>query len=334
MANVYTRTGDQGDTGLFGGSRVAKQSQRVEAYGTLDEGNAALGLAKAGLPVGEWRDRVHQVQQRLFVVAAELASDATGAAVLANTISADDVAALERLIDDCLAITGPQREFVVPGRDETSAAFHVARTIIRRAERCVLTLAERESVRPEIIMYLNRLSDAVYALARLTETWHDLAMVEDVVRAAVRRALAEDGGRPTPVSLDLASAKLLADAAEAKAVALGVAIVFAAVDAAGNLMLVHRMPDALLASTDIAINKAWTAVAFKASTGALGSLATGSGPLAGLGDTNGGRVVLFGGGEPVIREGRLQGGLGVSGGTVDQDEGILNHAIATVMGDL
>ena len=114
MPNIYTRTGDKGDTGLFGGSRVPKQSLRVEVYGTVDEANAALGAAKAMLPPGPWRLRVHAVQQRLFVLAAELASDEQGAAILAGKVDQDDITDLEHLIDDCLAITGPQREFVVP----------------------------------------------------------------------------------------------------------------------------------------------------------------------------------------------------------------------------
>lgn len=95
MPAVYTRTGDRGDTGLFGGSRVPKQSLRVGAYGTVDEGNAALGQAKAGLERGEWRDRVHHIQQRLFVLAAELASDEAGAAQLADRVEAGDVNDLE-----------------------------------------------------------------------------------------------------------------------------------------------------------------------------------------------------------------------------------------------
>ena len=188
MPNVYTRTGDKGETGLFGGSRVPKQSLRVEAYGTVDEANAALGAAKAMLPAGQWRRRVHDVQQRLFVLAAELASDPEGAAILANKINTGDITDLEHLIDDCLAVTGPQREFVVPGRDDRSGAFHQARTVVRRAERRVLTLAETEPVRPELIKYLNRLSDAVYSLARLAETWRD-EEIERIVRDAVAKVL-------------------------------------------------------------------------------------------------------------------------------------------------
>ena len=365
MPHVYTRTGDKGDTGLFGGSRVPKQSLRVEAYGTVDEANAALGAAKAMLPAGQWRRRVHDVQQRLFVLAAELASDPEGAAILANTINADDITDLEHLIDDCLAVTGPQREFVVPGRDDRSGAFHQARTVVRRAERRVLTLAETEPVRPELITYLNRLSDAVYSLARLAETWRD-EEIERIVRDAVAKVLgtpskqaqpdreeraarvettpskpvepdheplgeqsapAPSRGRTPVRRFDLAAAKRIAERAEARSAELGVPVVIAAADAGGNLMLLHRIEGALLASIEIAINKAWSAVAFQAPTATLGPLATGDGPLPGLADTNSGRVVLFGGGVPVHVDGELAGAIGISGGTAEQDVDIATCAL-------
>ena len=365
MPNVYTRTGDKGDTGLFGGSRVPKQSLRVEAYGTVDEANAALGAAKAMLPAGQWRRRVHDVQQRLFVLAAELASDPEGATILANKINADDITDLEHLIDDCLAVTGPQREFVVPGRDDRSGAFHQARTVVRRAERRVLTLAETEPVRPELITYLNRLSDAVYSLARLAETWRD-EEIERIVRDAVAKVLgtpskqaqpdreeraarvettpskpvepdheplgeqsapAPSRGRTPVRRFDLAAAKRIAERAEARSAELGVPVVIAAADAGGNLMLLHRVEGALLASIEIAINKAWSAVAFQAPTATLGPLATGDGPLPGLADTNSGRVVLFGGGVPVHVDGELAGAIGISGGTAEQDVDIATCAL-------
>ena len=384
MPNVYTRTGDKGDTGLFGGSRVPKQSLRVEAYGTVDEANAALGAAKAMLPAGQWRRRVHDVQQRLFVLAAELASDPEGAAILANKINTGDITDLEHLIDDCLAVTGPQREFVVPGRDDRSGAFHQARTVVRRAERRVLTLAETEPVRPELIKYLNRLSDAVYSLARLAETWRD-EEIERIVRDAVAKVLGTPSkqvepdreeraarvettpskpvepdrvegavrvettpskpvepdheplgersapapfrGRTPARRFDLAAAKRIAERAEARSAELGVPVVIAAADAGGNLMLLHRVEGALLASIEIAINKAWSAVAFQAPTATLGPLASGDGPLPGLADTNSGRVVLFGGGVPVHVDGELAGAIGISGGTAEQDVDIATCAL-------
>jgi len=344
MPNVYTRTGDAGLTGLFGGSRVPKQDPGVEAYGTVDEANSAIGEAKAAAMDDSVRATLHGIQQRLFVVAAELASDARGREILANTVGPADVKDLEDLIDMCQVVTGPQREFVVPGRDVPSAALHRARTVTRRAERRVLTMSETIPVRPELIKYLNRLSDTLYALARLTEHHHDMTMIEHVVRTAVARALAAPGTIPGPdegrgpsssgsadvCAYDLATLKLMAAAAEAKAAELGVPIVFAGVDAGGNLMLLHRMADSLLGSIDIAIGKAFTSAAFKLPTSALKDASTPSGELHGIQNSNGGRVVVFGGGLPVFSDGRIAGGIGVSGGTVDEDVCIVTHAISAV----
>lgn len=327
MPNVYTRTGDAGLTGLFGGSRVPKQDPGVEAYGTVDEANSAIGEAKAVAMDESVRATLHGIQQRLFVVGAELASDARGREILGNTISAADVSDLEGLIDMCLEVTGPQREFVVPGRDLPSAALHRARTVTRRAERRVLTMSETIPVRPELIKYLNRLSDTLYALARLTEHHHDLTVIERLVRAAVSRAF---GGTGTIASYDLAALKLMAATAEAKAAELGVPVVFAGVDAGGNLMLLHRMGDSLMGSIDIAINKAFTSAAFKLPTSALKDASTPAGELHGIQNSNDGRIVVFGGGLPVFVDGRIAGGIGVSGGTVDEDVTIVTHAISAV----
>lgn len=333
MPNVYTRTGDTGQTGLFGGSRVPKQDVAVEAYGTVDEANAAIGEAKAAAVDESVRATLHGVQQRLFVLAAELASDPAGAAILDNTISAADVTDLESIIDMCLEVTGPQHAFVVPGRDLPSAALHTARTVTRRAERRVLTMAETRDVRPELVKYLNRLSDTLYALARLSEHHRDVAHVEQLVRSAVAKALGQRG--PAGGELrryDLAALKRMAGAAEAKATELGVPVVFAGVDAGGNLMLLHRMADSLLGSIDIAVNKAFTSAAFRQPTAALHDPSTPAGELHGIQNSNAGRVVVFGGGLPVFTDGRIAGGIGVSGGTVAEDVAIVTHALLSQEG--
>ena len=331
MPSVYTRTGDKGDTGLYGGSRVAKQSPRVEAYGTVDEANALIGLAKSRLADEALRGELHDIQQRLFTVGAELASDEAGAAQLANLVDAADVEHLEGLIDACLAETGPPRNFVVPGRDEVSATLHVARTGVRRAERGVLSAAESSPIRPEVVKYLNRLSDTVYAIARVVEERHTRGEIELIVRRAV--GMAGGGGR-TEASLgsfDLATATCMATAAQAKAEAIGVPIVFAAVDAAGNPLLLHRMPGSLLASIALAGDKAWSSSAFRSPTHELKDRAKESGDLYGLEGSSSGRICVFGGGFPVFVNGTIAGGIGVSGGTVEQDMVIADHAIAAAM---
>ncbi|MEN0070729.1 MAG: heme-binding protein, partial [Propionicimonas sp.] len=149
---------------------------------------------------------------------------------------------------------------------------------------------------------------------------------------AVSRAIAGDeasGGPAGPVRYDLATLKAMSEAAEEKAAELGVPIVFAGVDAGGNLMLLHRMADSLLGSIDIAINKAFTSAAFKLPTAALADPSRPAGDLHGIQHTNDGRVVVFGGGLPIFIDGRIAGGIGVSGGTVDEDVQIVRHALSS-----
>ncbi|MCL2780708.1 MAG: cob(I)yrinic acid a,c-diamide adenosyltransferase [Actinomycetia bacterium] len=345
---IYTRSGDQGLTGLLGGSRVAKTSARVEAYGAVDEASAAIGAAKACCADPPTRAALDAVQRRLSTVAAQLAAD--GSVAVAGPIGAGDVAGLERLTDAAMAEVGPRTGFVVPGDDPESAALHQARAVVRRAERRILAAgdcgpsadggagggADGPGVPAEVVVYVNRLSDALYALALAAGQRRALAQIEELVRAAVRRALdspnvwkgttmgGTDGG---PVGgLTLASAKAMAEAAEAKGGELGVPIVFAAVDAGGNLILAHRMADSLLASIDIAINKAFTAAALRQPTAALRDQAGPDGELYGIETSNAGRIVVFGGGLPVFADGALAGGIGVSGGTVAEDMAIVEAA--------
>jgi cob(I)alamin adenosyltransferase len=170
---LYTRTGDDGTTGLFGGARVPKDAARVEAYGTIDEANAALGWVAATLRAsglagaGARAAEIEQVQRDLFRIGAELASPGRdGGAVPGGPLSDDDVARLERWIDAREAECEPLRQFILPGGSPAAAALHMARTIARRAERRVIALSRADAVRAEIIRYVNRLSDLLFAMAR------------------------------------------------------------------------------------------------------------------------------------------------------------------------
>ncbi len=163
--HVYTRTGDKGETGLFGGSRIAKDSLRVECYGTIDEANSFLGMAYS-TSKDEIKETIRWIQKRLFLVAAELASDKEGIEMLIDKISQEDVSRLEKTIDDYLAVVGEQHSFVIPGDSHVSAMLHVTRTIIRRAERSIVALNREESLREELMKFVNRLSDAIYVMAR------------------------------------------------------------------------------------------------------------------------------------------------------------------------
>lgn len=170
MSRIYTRTGDEGETGLFGGGRVPKSHERVRAYGEVDELNAAVGWALARLPDDqtEIRERLTVVQGDLFALGAHLATpaDARSRGHI-PPLPEERPAEMERWIDEAEEELGPLRSFILPGGSDAGAALHLARTICRRAERAVVSLAESVDVDAPIIVYLNRLSDLLFDLARL-----------------------------------------------------------------------------------------------------------------------------------------------------------------------
>lgn len=171
---LYTKTGDDGSTGLFGGERVSKAHPRVAAYGAVDEANAFVGLAAACVD-GELRTLLEEIMSDLFDVGAELATPHEEGAEkklgqrLASNVHEGRVTALERHIDAAEDALPPLKSFVLPTGSEASARLHVARTVVRRAERGVIDLMEQhgQPVRGEVLRYLNRLSDLLFALARV-----------------------------------------------------------------------------------------------------------------------------------------------------------------------
>ena len=161
---IYTKTGDAGETGLFGGGRVPKDDPRVRAYGDVDETNAAIGYATS-LPVATFEiDALQAIQRDLFTVGAELATP--DPSKLRTALTADRVSSLEKLIDRYETLLPPLKSFILPGGTPQAAAFHLARTICRRAERSVVALARDQQINPLIIHYLNRLSDLLFMIAR------------------------------------------------------------------------------------------------------------------------------------------------------------------------
>jgi len=162
LSKIYTRTGDDGTTGLGDGTRTDKDSARVEAYGTVDEANSAIGLVLAGDNVPEdVRACLTEVQHDLFELGSELCIPGYAA------ITDDFIERLENALDGFNADLPRLKEFILPGGSPAAAACHVARTIVRRAERRVYTLSRDEEVRPEAVKYLNRLSDLLFVVARV-----------------------------------------------------------------------------------------------------------------------------------------------------------------------
>ncbi len=164
---IYTKTGDDGTTGLVGGSRVKKYDLRLEAYGTIDELNATIGvLLSSSLPENV-AGTLYKIQNKLFNIGSLLASDEKGEAFTASlSITTDNINDLEVAIDEYQSKLPELSHFVLPGGNFSAAQCHVARTVCRRAERRILQFAEHSKVNAEMIIYINRLSDFFFVLAR------------------------------------------------------------------------------------------------------------------------------------------------------------------------
>ena len=188
VMKIYTKTGDKGTTGLYGGERVPKDALRVNAYGTVDEANAAIGLARAQLADKPMDEHLATIQNALFDLGADLATP-NGSNYRKNITPMDDadIASLEVLIDRYDEDLLPLQNFILPGGHPASAALQFARTVVRRAEREVITLKGQEEINEHVIVYLNRLSDLLFVLARIVN-----------MKAGVSEARWHVKGRPRP----------------------------------------------------------------------------------------------------------------------------------------
>ena len=172
LNKIYTRTGDDGTTGLVDGSRQPKSSPRMAAIGDVDEANSAIGLAAAASGEGREAEALFRIQNDLFDLGADLATPAGEGEDFAPSemvlrVVAGQVAWLESAIDDATAQLEPLTSFILPGGSEAAARLHLARAIVRRAERAVVALADGEPVNPQALAYINRLSDYLFVAARL-----------------------------------------------------------------------------------------------------------------------------------------------------------------------
>src|SRR5271157_2635518 len=167
LAKIYTRTGDKGETGLVGGARVSKDSLRVTAYGSVDEANSVLGIARSHLKDKELDILLAELQADLFVVGADLASVSGNEQRSLPRITKEKVSELERTIDKYEAELPPLKSFILPGGGITGSILHNARTVARRAERHIVTLSKAEKINDQMLPYMNRLSDLLFVLARV-----------------------------------------------------------------------------------------------------------------------------------------------------------------------
>ncbi|MBS1593482.1 MAG: cob(I)yrinic acid a,c-diamide adenosyltransferase [Bacteroidetes bacterium] len=173
---IYTKTGDVGETSLFGGRRVSKADLRIETYGTTDELNSWIGLVRDVNTTEAERTLLKDIQDRLFTIGASLAADPDNHKLKTPDLHEEDVTALENAIDEMDKVLPPLTHFVLPGGHQHVSYCHIARTVCRRAERLTVALHKDEEVHPLVIKYLNRLSDYLFALSR--KMAHDLGAEE------------------------------------------------------------------------------------------------------------------------------------------------------------
>ena len=329
----YTGHGDRGLTALTPGAQVSKADERIVAPGEVEELVAVLGTVKVVTPCPIFRGTLERIQRSLRTMREGLRDPRSGK----FTFSTEEVTFLETDMDRMLAkLPEPEPMAALPGGCEQSARLDLAHTVCRRAERAVVAMDRRYSAPTVFKTYLNRLSDYLLVAARYADMLHEkeaatpaapAPAIPDVSvtstppaekEALVAEVLARLGG---PRVLDLTRAKTIIAAVEARAAVEGKQAVIAVAGPDGNPIAVHVMDGAFLVSYEVAVKKAYTAVAVKMSTMELSALCQPGGTFYGLQALD--KVITFGGGVPLVSEGVIVGAIGVSGGTGEED-----HALA------
>ena len=331
---IYTRGGDKGQTSLLGGGRVPKDDPRVDVYGTLDEATSALGMARSTTKSDDICRDIIELQGELINVMAELATRPAeaGEQQKVNVVGVQpaQIERLEQKIDAYEAERIATGQFVRPGGSLASAALDLARAVIRRAERRLISLARQEEVNPDVLKYLNRLSDLLYVMARIDEQREIEQVIKDNLQAnqgSETGSNSPSGGKRGKMSLTLADCDQMIEAGIRRAQEIGVPMVLSVVDGSGNVIETRRMDGALGVSIDLAPHKAFTAATIRMSTQELAKLAQPGAPLYGI-EVNMPKLTLVGGGLPVQKDGAVVGAVGVSGGSVEQDLDVAEAMLA------
>jgi len=329
----YTGSGDAGLTSLLPGSQVSKADERVAAIGGVEEIVSALGMVKTVTACPVFRAKIERMQKTLRTLAAGLADPRSGKFVF----SAEEITFLENDMDGMLSKLSEESvesmRDALPGGCEQSARLDVARSVARRAERDLVAMDRRYSVPTTFKIYINRICDYLGVAARYADYLDQTApkaadpapvapaiapVAQGSVESIVAQVVSHLGGAKM---MNLGKAAALIESVEARALAEGKQAVVAVVNAEGNPVAVHVMDGAFLVSYEVAVKKAYTAVAVKMPTMELSKLVQPGGTFYGLQNLD--KIVTFGGGIPLVVDGVIVGGLGVSGGTGEED-----HALA------
>ena len=343
--NIYTKNGDKGTTDLVRTKNVSKSDDRIGLVGTIDELTSHIGVVKTLLTDGETIRMLEKIQETLITVMAGVADPYNRE----YHINDDKTQLLEEEIDRMEGLFDRPKKFILPGGTRLSAETDVARTVARRAERALASVGVKFGADTGAKKYMNRLADYLYVLARWEDAKNsgkaeEAAGTEQKNREESEKRMEEN--RNTSVSeaviqevmkrmgiqgrITLESAKRLIEKIEKEAVRQGKKAVIAVCGPDGNPIAVHVMDGAFLVSFDVAMKKAYTSVAVKMSTKELSVLVQPGQTFYGVDKMDGGKIVIFGGGVPLKVGDTIIGGLGVSGGTGEEDHALAEYGLSVL----
>ena len=345
--SIYTKNGDKGTTNLVHTKNVSKSDDRIQLEGTIEELSSHIGVLKTMIEDGEILRFLEKIQENLMKIADGVADPYNRD----YKINDDKTELLEEEIDRLEELFNLPKESSLPGTCRLSAEIDVTRAVARRAERDLATVSVKFGSDTGSKKYMNRLADYLYVLARYEEAKNTVAHAGeaekmaggsasvdtktenspisgtlDTVDEAVIQAVLRRMGMPNKITL--AVAKKLIEKIEQEAVRRGKKAVIAVCGPDGNPIAVHVMDGAFLVSFDVALKKAYTSVAVKMSTMELSKLAQPGGTFYGVDKMDGGKIVIFGGGVPLKSGDNIIGGLGISGGTGEEDHSLAEYALS------
>lgn len=342
--NIYTKNGDKGTTDLIRTKNVSKSDDRISLVGTIDELTSHLGLVKTMLDDPDVIRILEKIQGTLITVMAGVADPYNRE----YKISDDKTEVLEEEIDRMEGLFQRPKKFILPGACRLSAEIDVARTVARRAERALALVSVKFGADTGTKKYMNRLADYLYVLARYTDALYagdttaqkspnptetgKVTGMENSQNVAVNEAVIQEVLKRMGIQgrITLDSAKRLINKIEEEANRRGKKAVIAICGPDGNPIAVHVMDGAFLVSFDVALKKAYTSVAVKMSTMELSKLAQPGGTFYGVDKMDGGKIVIFGGGVPIKAGDTIIGGLGVSGGTGEEDHSLAEYGLSVL----
>ena len=349
---IYTKTGDAGTTSLVHTKNIAKSDDRVEVMGTIDELTSHIGLIKTKIQDEKVISFLEGIQHTLMTVMAGIADSYN----MKYKLKDDESEKLEKEIDRLEALFDRPKQFILPGKNPVSAQIDVTRTVARRAERCLSQVSIKFGSDTGAKRFMNRLADYLYVLARYYDAVH--AKNTDTTKQYKNSAEGQENAGTEIVTakennvmntnqteetliqqvlmrmgqgrMTLETSKQLIEKIEEEATRRGKQAVIAVCTPDGNPVAVHVMDGAFLVSFDVAVRKAYTSVAVKMSTMELSKLAQPGQTFYGLDKLEGGKIVIFGGGVPLVHNGAIIGGLGISGGTGEEDHSLAEYGLSVL----